>query len=119
MEVPWMQPFFSFTKVWCALPMAGAQEAGHRRLQRIALFRGLGDNASASWSACRYQGVRFASVAQPMAVLLMTGTCSVTRDVFWFCGMCQSSRSPAAGGWVAHAGKFGTSVRSEKCPRDC
>lgn len=42
MEVPWMQPFFSFPKVWFALPMAGAQEAGHRRLQRIALFRGLG-----------------------------------------------------------------------------
>jgi hypothetical protein len=85
MEVPWMQPFFSFPKVWFALPMAGAQEAGHRRLQRIALFRGLGDNASASWSACRYQGVRFASVAQPMAVLFNDGDLSVCRDVFWFC----------------------------------
>jgi len=85
MEVPWMQPFFSFPKVWFALPMAGAQEAGHRRLQRIALFRGFGDNASASWSACRYQGVRFASVAQPMAVLFNDGDLSVCRDVFWFC----------------------------------
>ena len=33
MEVPWMQPFFSFPKVWFALPMAGAQEAGPGRTQ--------------------------------------------------------------------------------------
>jgi len=75
MEVPWMQPFFSFPKVWFALPMAGAQEAGHRRLQRIALFRGLGDHASASWSACRYQGVRSRALRNLWLCSLMTGTC--------------------------------------------
>ena len=74
--MPLMQPSaFPRCGVRC-LPMAGAQEAGHGRLQRImaacfARFRGC---ASASWSACRYQGVHLACVAQPQwAVLLIDG----------------------------------------------
>jgi hypothetical protein len=90
MEVPWMQPFFSFPKVWFALPMAGAQEAGHRRLQRIALFRGLGDNASASGLRAGTRACVSRALRNLWLCSLMTGTCRCVETSSGSAGMCVS-----------------------------